>query len=214
MKTHLRLSLLACTLSLAHSLPAFAANDGYVFDQWGVVARNSYNECWRTAEWTPEKALPECGAPAKVAAKPAAPVAAVVPAPMAPAAAPIKIELAADGSFQSGQASLLPEAKSKLDQLARDLSGVTYDKLVITGHADRTGKKAANQQLSERRANAVHNYLVSLGVSAAKMSASGVGSSQPVTQAKDCDKLIGRKLSACLAADRRVEVRVNGIRNK
>ncbi|MDD2685883.1 MAG: OmpA family protein [Gallionella sp.] len=214
MKPSHRLSLLVCTLSLANSVAAYAGNDAYLFDQWGAVSRNSYNECWRTAEWTPEKALPECGAPAKAAAKPAAPAPAPVAAVVPVAPAPIKIELSADGSFQSGQATLLPEAKAKLDKLAGDLHGITYDKLSITGHADRTGKKASNQQLSERRANAVHNYLVSQGVPAAKMSANGVGSSQPVTQMNDCNKLIGKKLAACLAPDRRVEVRVNGIRAK
>lgn len=50
----------------------------------------------------------------------------------------------------------------------------------IAGHTDSTGANKYNQQLSEKRAQAVINYLVKKGVSAKRLTARGVGESQPV----------------------------------
>ena len=53
-------------------------------------------------------------------------------------------------------------------------------KVQIDGHADATGSDAYNQKLSERRANAVKNYLVkSVGIEASRLSAVGYGESKP-----------------------------------
>ena len=82
----------------------------------------------------------------------------------------------------------------------------------ITGHTDRLGTKAYNDKLSTRRAEAVQNYLVQTGgIPASKVSAKGVGSSQPETQAGDCKgNKATQALITCLRVDRRVEVEVSG----
>jgi OOP family OmpA-OmpF porin len=131
-----------------------------------------------------------------------------------PKPVPVKVDLSADHSFDNGKSSLKPEAQATLDKLASDLNGVTYDKVTVVGHADRTGSKKGNQKLSEARADSVKNYLVGKGIPADKIDASGRGSSEPVTSPSDCKKLKGAKLSACLAPDRRVSIRVSGTKLK
>lgn len=217
MKNALKIASLLCLLSMAHSASAHPTSIGYLYDSNGGIVHSGFGDCVRTAEWTPDNALAECDA-GLVKKEAAAPARAVVAAPAVKAAAavaaPIKIELNPDESFDSGKAELKPAAKAKLGKLVKDLQALTYDKIVITGHADRTGAKKANQQLSERRANAVHNYLVSEGVTTGMMTSGGKGSSQPRTKAGDCAKLKGKKLQACLAPDRRVEILVTGTRPK
>jgi OmpA-OmpF porin, OOP family len=77
----------------------------------------------------------------------------------------------------------------------------------VTGHTDRVGSDAANQKLSEARANAVKSYLQGKGLSG--VAAVGAGESQPVTTACS-DKQPKAKLAACLAPDRRVVVDIAG----
>lgn len=205
-----------CLFSLASVAAAHPTSIGYLYDSQGNLVHTGYGGCVRTAEWTAANALPECDgtAPSAPAAKPAAAPEAKA-APVAKAApSTIKIDLSADESFETGKAELSADAKAKLSALAKQLNGLNYDRIVITGHADRSGSAAGNQQLSERRANAAHNYLVSEGVSSAKMSSSGKGSSRPLTQPGACDKLKSQQLRACLAPDRRVEIRVTGTRSK
>ncbi|BBE50788.1 Outer membrane protein P5 [Ferriphaselus amnicola] len=215
MKLSLGQTLLLAALS-SSSLTALAHPNsiGYAYDERGVIARDGYGNCVRTAEWAKENAVKECDPalfPAPVAVKPAPVV--VAPAP-APAPMPVKIELSADNSFDTGKSTLKPEGQAVLDKLAADLNGVTFDKLTIVGHADRRGSKASNQKLSEDRANSVKAYLASKGVDGGKMSASGMGSSEPVTAAGDCKKLKGAKLATCLSPDRRVSIRVSGTKLK
>jgi len=94
--------------------------------------------------------------------------------------------------------------------LVRQLSGARYDQIALTGHADRIGKAAYNQKLSEQRATAVKDYLVEKQVPANRITASGMGEKQPVTTAQDCAKLKIPKLLACLQPDRRVDVEMTG----
>lgn len=201
-----------CLLSLAQAAAAHPTSIGYLYDSQGKVVRSGYGDCVHTSQWAPANALPECEGAAP-AAEPTA--AATKAAPAAKIESPmIGVDLSADESFESGKAELSAGAKARLSELARQLNGLAYDRIVITGHADRTGPAAANQRLSERRANAAHNYLVSEGVPSTKLHSSGKSSSQPVTQPDACAKLKSKKLSACLAPDRRVEIRVTGTRNK
>lgn len=204
-----------CLFSLAQLAAAHPTSIGYLYDSQGSIVRTGYGGCVRTAEWTASNALSECDAQAAPAAKAATPAPiATKPATVKTAPQTLRIELSADESFDTGKAELRPDAKAKLSQLAKDLKGISYEQIVITGHADRTGSAAGNQRLSERRANAAHNYLVSEGIPSDKMRSSGKGSSQPVTPLGACAELKGKQLSACLAPDRRVEIRVSGTRSK
>ncbi len=100
----------------------------------------------------------------------------------------------------------------ELDKLLLELKDVSVESIQVTGHTDRLGSKAYNDKLSRRRADAVRNYLVQAGgVLAAKVTAIGVGSSQPETQFGDCKGMkASPALITCLRVDRRVEVEVTG----
>ena len=79
--------------------------------------------------------------------------------------------------------------------------------VLVTGHTDRIGTEAYNQKLSERRADAVRDYLVSKGVDKAKIETIGLGEKQPVVQ---CDQKNLKALIECLQPNRRVEVQAKG----
>jgi OOP family OmpA-OmpF porin len=141
--------------------------------------------------------------------------AAPAPAPApTPPAAPVRITLSADTLFTFDSSTVTPAGRAELDTLAADLRGIDYDTIVVTGHADRIGSQPYNLDLSNRRATAVRDYLVSAAsIPAARISTRGVNSSEPVTTMAQCSNQLARaQLIACLAPDRRVEVEVTGTR--
>jgi outer membrane protein OmpA-like peptidoglycan-associated protein len=113
------------------------------------------------------------------------------------------------GLFDFDQWKLRPELIQSLDAIAAKLKTTKCEGINVVGHTDRIGTKKYNQGLSERRANAVKEYLVEQGgVDPSLISTSGVGESEPVTELADCQGLRKKKLIACYAPDRRVEVTV------
>lgn len=82
--------------------------------------------------------------------------------------------------FDSGRATLKSESDASLDQTAQLMQRQAGLKLLVVGHTDSIGAAAANLRLSEQRAQAVRNALVSRGVAASRLAAQGVGSSAPV----------------------------------
>jgi OOP family OmpA-OmpF porin len=144
-----------------------------------------------------------------------APLPAPAPPPAPPAVmAPTKVSLSADSLFAFDRSAVSPGGKQQLDTFVRDLTGTSYDQIKVTGHTDRLGSHDYNMKLSAERANAVSTYLTtSGGIPAAKIAATGVNGSDPVTKPGDCK---GNKptpqLIACLQPDRRVDVEVTGTR--
>ena len=86
-----------------------------------------------------------------------------------------------------------------LDQVADVLSQYNQTYIDVYGHTDSMGSDAYNQSLSERRAQAVADYLASHGVVAARLGTRGYGETQPIAS-NDTEE--GR------AANRRVEIKV------
>ena len=109
------------------------------------------------------------------------------------------------------KAVLKPEGMAAIDsQIIAKLKDVQKLELVlVTGHTDRIGSQAYNQKLSERRADAVRNYLVSKGVAKDKIETLGMGKTQPVPGVT-CNQKNRKELIACLQPNRRVEVEVKG----
>jgi OOP family OmpA-OmpF porin len=122
-----------------------------------------------------------------------------------------KITLQSKALFDFDKAVLKPEGKAALDaEVVSKLPQVQKLEIVlVSGHTDRIGTDAYNQKLSERRADAVRDYLVSKGVAKDKIEALGLGEKQPVTGDK-CQQKNRKELIACLQPDRRVEVEVKG----
>ncbi len=85
-----------------------------------------------------------------------------------------------DALFATGQADLRPGAQANLDRLAAQLNQHPDRRVVVEGHTDSTGSESLNAALSQRRAEAVRNYLVSAGVSSNRVTAIGKGQGFPV----------------------------------
>lgn len=107
----------------------------------------------------------------------------------------------ADVLFATGQYSLRPEAREKLAKLAGIVQAHSGLNLQIEGHTDSVGSDEFNRELSEKRANAVRDYLISQGVMPGAVTARGYGKSQPIASN---DTSEGRQLN------RRVEMIVSG----
>ena len=83
--------------------------------------------------------------------------------------------------FDFDSATLKPAMESALDDVAAKINASKGNEtLEIIGHTDSTGTEAYNQGLSERRAQAAADYLAGRGVSASRMTITGMGESSPV----------------------------------
>lgn len=115
--------------------------------------------------------------------------------------------------FPFDSAELKPQGRTQLDQLAKEVRDMPYDRVTVTGHASRTGTDEYNMRLSERRAQAVRDYLVTTGgLDASRMVIYAKGESEPITRPEDCpgtDERNDTQLQKCLQPDRRVRVEVN-----
>jgi outer membrane protein OmpA-like peptidoglycan-associated protein len=111
----------------------------------------------------------------------------------------ITLDMPGNVTFAHDSASLNTEFNSVLNKVAETLR--EYDKTVIevAGHTDSTGSDQYNQQLSERRASSVAQYLSAQGVPSARMVTVGAGEAHPVASNDTPD---GR------AQNRRVEITI------
>ena len=207
---HTNIKNIITLTALCVATTAFAQERVYVIDQRGDVVINGYGQCWRTGSWTPASAaLDPAGCvcdksslPASACQPPAAPAALVKPVAD-------KVIIGADALFDFDKAVLREDGKSKLDLVVARTKQINLEVVLAVGHTDWIGSKGYNQKLSERRAQAVKAYLVSKGVPADRVHASGMGELQPV--ATNCKGVTpNRDLISCLQPDRRVEVEVIG----
>jgi outer membrane protein OmpA-like peptidoglycan-associated protein len=107
------------------------------------------------------------------------------------------ITLSGSVLFASNQSTLLPEARSRLEQVADVLLTTSERSIIVEGHTDSQGSDAHNLALSQRRADAVRNSLVQRGYQADLIQARGLGEGQPIASNSDAN---GR------ANNRRVEI--------
>jgi OOP family OmpA-OmpF porin len=123
------------------------------------------------------------------------------------------ITISSDGLFAFDKATLNPSALSRLDELTASIKemGIGLEQVNLIGHTDRLrsdGRPERNRILSEQRAESIKRYLVSKGIPADKIHASGMGSTQPVVQCST--KASKEKQIACLQPNRRVEIILRG----
>ena len=82
--------------------------------------------------------------------------------------------------FESGHAVIDPDSAGLLDRLIETALRCPTANIEIAGHTDGDGEDAFNQALSEKRAQAVMDYLVKAGLPADRFTATGYGSTQPI----------------------------------
>lgn len=100
--------------------------------------------------------------------------------------------------FDTDSDRIKEQSRPTLDKIAALLKAKPDLKLTVEGHTDSTGAPAHNQQLSEQRAKSVVTYLTAAGIDAARLTAVGLGATQPIASN---DTELGR------AQNRRVELK-------
>jgi outer membrane protein OmpA-like peptidoglycan-associated protein len=106
-----------------------------------------------------------------------------------------------DVLFDSGKYTLKPVAREKLAKVAGVLLAYPGVRVEVDGYTDNVGGEELNETLSQKRADAVRDYLLQQGVSPGSLSARGFGEGSPVASN---DTSIGRQLN------RRVELVLSG----
>jgi outer membrane protein OmpA-like peptidoglycan-associated protein len=117
----------------------------------------------------------------------------------------IILNMPSDITFAVNQSEINSGFYSTLESVAIVLKEYNKTSVSVYGHADSTGSDAYNQQLSERRALSVSNYLAAQGVMPARLKAIGFGESSPIA---DNSTDYGR------SANRRVEIVIDPIDNE
>jgi outer membrane protein OmpA-like peptidoglycan-associated protein len=102
-------------------------------------------------------------------------------------------------TFDVDSSTLKPQFRTTLDRIADSMVRYPDSLIDVYGHTDSTGSDSYNQSLSERRASTVANYLISRGVSAARIRSQGFGETMPVASNATVE---GR------ARNRRVEIKI------
>jgi OOP family OmpA-OmpF porin len=82
--------------------------------------------------------------------------------------------------FESGKADIVADSAGLLDRLIETALRCPTANIEIAGHTDTDGEEAFNQTLSEKRAQAVTDYLVRAGLPADRFTPVGYGSTQPI----------------------------------
>lgn len=120
------------------------------------------------------------------------------------AQAPVQpVSVRAVAHFDFDRTLVLPADQAAMLADVSRMQGVTWQKVIATGHTDSIGAPAYNDGLAERRAEAVKAFLVSKGLDAAMIETAGKGLAAPVA---DNDTASGR------AKNRRTEVTFQGVR--
>jgi len=111
----------------------------------------------------------------------------------------IKLNLPDGVTFDFAKYDIKPQFYPALNTIANTLREYNQTIVEVSGHTDSVGSDAANQTLSERRANAVSGYLTSQGLQRERFEVVGMGERYPIAS-NDTDQ--GRGLN------RRVEIRL------
>ncbi|WP_242340557.1 MULTISPECIES: OmpA family protein [Anaeromyxobacter] len=110
-----------------------------------------------------------------------------------------KIDIKQQVHFATAKFRVLPDSFPLLNQVVQVLRDFSKMRISIEGHTDAVGTEAANMRLSQRRAEAVLDYLISKGISPERIEAVGYGPTKPIASNKT---VTGR------ARNRRTEFRI------
>jgi OOP family OmpA-OmpF porin len=194
-------------------LSGAVTSGGYLTDSSGNAVRGSGGECWRAGVWTP--ALANFVGCDGVLAK-ALPVPSPATVPEASVSSSLEPEAISEQTLESSnsldivekisfdtemlfdfnKAALKTEGRQRLDNLASRLLGCTVEVVVAQGHTDSIGSQTYNQQLSEKRAKSVADYLSNKGIPSEKIITEGRGASQPIaSNSSEAGRAMNRRVS-------------------
>jgi OOP family OmpA-OmpF porin len=195
----------ALLIALTGATSAIAA-DGYAVSG-GNVVRSTFGDCWRTSTWSKESAIEQCDPDLVPKPEPMAvfePEPAPVEVAAAVAAKQVTITLDGASTFAFDSADLTAADRDAIRQVANQIRRYEdeIEAVTVAGYTDSTGPAAYNQGLSERRAEAVKNLLISEGVDPDKVKTVAYGETDPVASNATRE---GR------ARNRRTNVTVEGV---
>ena len=120
------------------------------------------------------------------------------PVPLAPA--PDTVTIPAQVHFAFDRATLSPASRDILGSVAAELAALPDAEIQLDAYSDPVGTASYNRRLSTRRGEAVREYLVSKGITPARISVVPMGASAPTAE--------GNSLRERYALDRRVDIQV------
>jgi OmpA-OmpF porin, OOP family len=144
--------------------------EGYLGTQRSQIVTDSGGDCVRTSTWTEAVDCREKVQVAKVEPPPA----------------PKRFTFSGTTLFDFDKATLRPEGKRAIDEAVDEIRGelrtaaVEDRRITVTGHTDSVGSDTYNQLLSERRAEAVQDYLITRGIDPDIIEAQGMGEGEPI----------------------------------
>jgi len=166
-----------------------SAAPGYVDNSGTSITRTGSGDCLHTGRWSEQNTIAECDPEIVAVRKELKP-----------------IQLEADALFEFDSATLTEAGRTRLDDVLSQLpdpSMLQDKRIIITGYTDRLGPDEYNKKLSEKRAQAVHDYLVSRGMRDEVIDAQELGAAQPLVS---CEGERSNALIDCLAPNRRTEI--------
>lgn len=83
-------------------------------------------------------------------------------------------------NFDTGKATIRPESLPNLDGVVEYMTYKTSARIEISGHTDSAGDPKRNKKLSEQRAQACRDYLISKGIDGSRITAIGYGDERPI----------------------------------
>ena len=199
---------LTATAALIGAATAYAGVTPNLVDASGAPVRDASGACVQTSGINHPDCMPKKVEPPKpvvVAPKPVEPPKPVEAPKPAPQPVKVAITIQAEALFDFDKSILKPDGKKSIDDAIVKMKKVDVEMVIATGHTDSVGTDAYNQKLSERRATTVKEYMISQGISAAKITILGKGETQPVASNKTSD---GR------AKNRRVDIEFKGVQTK
>jgi outer membrane protein OmpA-like peptidoglycan-associated protein len=108
--------------------------------------------------------------------------------------------------FDVNSTSLAGDTKANLDKLAVTLNKYDDTSILIEGHTDNTGEAKYNQDLSERRARSVSQYLKTQGVAGNRLTTKGYGEEQPIASNEtDADRHKNRRVEVAIYANKKMK---------
>lgn len=177
---------------------------GYRTDGKGALLKTTDGNCWRTADWTEDKAVPECdvaltGEPV-VVVKSEASTKKVAPDTVAPER--LRVTFAFDSAVLGDAARIALKAWYQgVASLERPVV------VAVNGYSDPLGPAGYNRSLAEQRALAVARWWEAQSDSIATLQVKGLGEDAAVSGSR-CQSVSADELKACYRQDRRVELQV------
>ena len=177
---------------------------GYRTDGKGQLLKTADGHCWRTADWSEDKAVPECdvaitGEP--VAEQEEKPSTTEVASPEIVVPKPLRVTFAFDSAV------LTDASRIALKAWYQNVANLEEPVVEVNGYSDPLGRAVYNQSLADLRAQAVATWWKNQGDSIATLQVKGHGEDTAVSGSR-CQSVSADELKACYRQDRRVELQV------